>query len=191
MNKYILARKGIHLFAFIIPFSYYLFFSKSQFVVVITSLTIIASIIEIIRFKNIKAGSLFYKAIGKMLWERETKTITGATTFIISAFLCTLLFSKPVVVTGLLFLTFSDTSAYLIGSKGRVKIMGKKTLEGGIAFLLTAIVICLLMKQEIKLLASLIGACVACIVELLPWKIDDNFSIPIISCLIMQLLFYA
>lgn len=187
ITKYIWIRKGIHLLAFILPISYYYFFSRSQFIVLVGILTGIAIIIETLRFNNIKVKVLFYKIVGKMLWDHESKTITGATTFIIASFICAFLFSKPVVVIGLLFLTLGDTAAYFIGRFGKTKI-GKRTLYGILAFLVISITIILLTYPDINLLTGIIGALVACIVEALPWKVDDNLSIPLISCSIMQLL---
>lgn len=186
MNKYIYARKGIHLVAFVLPLCYYYYFSQSQFVMVSGCLAIIACSIELLRFRNTKISSLFYKLLAKMLWQHESKTITGATTFVIATFTCAILFSKPVVVTALLFLTFGDTISYFI--RGKIKICKGKTLESGVAFLVISVIIVLLIP-EMKPLSGFVGAFVACLVELLPWKIDDNLSIPLISCPIMQLLF--
>ena len=187
MNKYIWVRKGVHLFAFIIPISYYYFLSKSQFIVFTGMLVMIAGIIELIRFKLPKFRQMFLKWVGKIFWEHEEKFITGATTFVLSAFVCGVVFSKPIVVTGLLFLTFGDTVAYLMGKLGETRI-GKRTLYGMFAFFIISIVIVLLVHPEINLLTGIVGAFVACIVEAMPWKIDDNLSIPLISCTIMQIL---
>ncbi|MDI6840813.1 MAG: hypothetical protein QMD71_08230 [bacterium] len=179
-------RKGIHLTASLIPLSYYLF-SRFQFITFISFIAVIALIMEYLRFKNIKFKSLFYRAVGKLLWDKESKTLTGATAFIIGALICAIFFlEKPVVVSALLFLTVGDTSAYLVGNTiGKIKIFGKKTLEGGFILLLVSIVIVRLIPG-MKLTIGLIGAVVACIVELLPWDVDDNLSIPIISGAVME-----
>jgi dolichol kinase len=103
----------------------------------------------------------------------------------ISTFICALLFSKIAVVVGLLFLTFGDTVAHLIGKSGKIKVWAK-TVEGGIAFLVIGIIIVLLIP-EIEFFPGAICAFVACIVELFP-KIDDNLAIPLIACPLIHFL---
>ncbi|MCK4352597.1 hypothetical protein KAW65_04235 [candidate division WOR-3 bacterium] len=187
INKYILARKGIHLGAALIPLSYYIF-SRQQFIIFVSSLALTAIIIEVARFKNPKFKNLFYRIFGKLLWNNESKSLTSATIFILSSFICGIFFQKQVVITALLFLTFGDTISYSVGNTiGKIKIFGKKTLEGGIAFFLVSVIIAWLV-QDMIFWVGLIGAVVACIVELLPWRVDDNLSIPIISGVIMELI---
>lgn len=188
LNKYIWIRKGIHLLAFILPLSYYYFFARYQFILISLILALIAGIIEFTRFKNVKFNLIFYKLVGNLLWQHESKTLTGSTTFIIGVLVSAIFFSKPVVVAVLLFLTLGDTIAYLVGNTvGEIRIFGKKTVEGAVAFLIISIFIAWAIP-DIKFWPGLFGAIIACIVELLPWKVDDNLSIPLISGTTMQLL---
>ena len=195
LNKNIWIRKSIHLFVAFLPILYYHFLSRYQFFIIILILTLIALLIELLRFKNKNFASLFYKVFGKLLWKQESHTFTGSTTFLIGALISTALFTKPVTVSVLLFLTFGDTIAYFVGKsphisfmRGRkIKVFGEKTLEGAIACFLMSIIIVLIIP-EIKLWHGILGALLASIVELLPWGIDDNFSIPVISGALLQLL---
>ena len=188
LNKYIWARKTIHLSSALLPILYYHFFSRRQFFFIVTVLLGIALLTEFLRFKNKKFAITFYKLFGNMLWKQEYHTLTGSTTFLIGALVSTVLFPKSITVTVLLFLTFGDTIAYFVGNTiGKIKIFGEKTLEGAIACFLMSFLIVLIIP-DIKLWHGILGALIASIVELLPWRIDDNFSIPIISGALLQLL---
>ncbi|MCK4307338.1 hypothetical protein KAW50_03815 [candidate division WOR-3 bacterium] len=187
LTKYIWTRKTIHLSASLLPILYYHFFSRYQFFIITLILTLIALLTEFLRFKNERFACLFYKVFGKLLWAHESHTLAASTTFIIGALIATALFSKTITVTVLLFLTFGDTIAYFVGNTiGRIKLFGEKTLEGAIACFLMSLIIAL-MIPGIKLWQGVLGALVASVVELLPWRIDDNFSIPIISGAFLQL----
>jgi dolichol kinase len=185
--KHVLARKGIHLLVFVVPLSYYFFLSRLQFVAIMGCLTTAACLVEFLRFRSPRFSHLFQRVVGNMLWDHEQKTLTGATTFAIAASVCAAYFSKPVVVTALLFVTFSDTISYFIGRIGRIRLVGRKTVEGALGFMTVSMVI-VLMIPEIRLFPGFIAALAACAVEALPWQIDDNLSIPLITCPILQLL---
>jgi len=78
----------------------------------------------------------------------------------------------------------SDTCAALVGKGiGRVKILGK-TLEGSLAFLLSALLIVWCYPHLNRFPGSL-AAVGAAVIELLPIDVDDNFSIPLVAGAIM------
>ena len=66
---------------------------------------------------------------------------TGATCVMIASCISILLFSKPVAILALIFMSLGDTAAGLIGQKfGKHKI-GEKTWEGFIAGLAVCLII--------------------------------------------------
>lgn len=185
LNKYILTRKLLHLSTAILALFY---FSKRQYVCVLLTLTVVALVIEVLRFKNTGFSRLFYKFVGKLLWARESHTLTGSTTFLFGALVSAILFDKPVAIAVLLFVTLGDTVAYFVNTIGKIKLFKVKTLEGTIACLSISTIVVLLLR-DIKLYPiGLIGALTAAIVELLPLNIDDNISIQLISGALMQVL---
>lgn len=186
INKYIWERKGIHLASALIPLSY-LLLSKLQFIFLVSFLLCFALIVEFLRFRNPTFQKLFFRFVGRLLWKEEDKRLTGATALLIGALICAIFLPKQIVITVLLFLAFGDTFAYLVGHTfGKIKICGEKTLEGTLAFLVVSIIIVFLVHNS-NLFIGIIGAVVGCIVELFPWDIDDNLSIPLISGLVMEI----
>ena len=114
--------------------------------------------------------------------------LTGASYVFLGSFMVIWLFPKPIAVVALLFLTIGDSTACLIGmSFGRVRIWGQKTLEGTLAFLLSSLLVTWWVPQ-IPFWVKLIGAGAASILELIPWRLDDNLTIPSLSALVMYFL---
>jgi dolichol kinase len=80
-----------------------------------------------------------------MLRKHEMKKkkllLTGASWVLISAVLTVLIFPKVIAVIAFIILIISDISAALVGRKwGRTKL-GKKSLEGTLAFIVSGLLV--------------------------------------------------
>ncbi len=195
-----LVRKLIHLFSLSIPIVYY-FITRSSAITILAILTSCAVIIDLSRYFHPSVGKIFYKIFGFLLREHEIdhkkKNLNGATYVFISALICVLIFPKIFVITGFSILIISDSIAALIGRKwGKHKFLSK-SLEGTLAFFVSAsIVVLVTPKIEGLLLEYFIGivaAGIGAIVENISFGYaDDNLTIPIsvgLSMWIMYLLF--
>jgi len=107
-----------------------------------------------------------------------------------------LIFPVNIAVVSCLFLAISDVLANLVGKKfGKHKLMGRKTFEGTLAFLISAFAIAFIFFQSN---IAIVGAVGATLFELLPSVkpfdklkkihiLDDNFLIPVGSSFLMWL----
>ena len=106
---------------------------------------------------------------------------------LLGVFLSYLFFQKEAVY-GIITLAVGDAFSGIVGyylGKRKLPYNPKKTLEGSFAFFISSsIALSLVLKPTEALLISFISA----IVESLPLKLDDNFTIPLISSLIAYLL---
>jgi glycerol-3-phosphate acyltransferase PlsY len=190
INRYIIIRKLLHVGAAMIPIFYYVL-PRYAYTYMIVLLTIIAIIVELLRFKNIKFRTSFHRIFSPLLWEKEKSGPTGATFFLISATISIFMFSPPVAVAVLLFLAIGDTVAYLVRDlMGKTSIFGKMSPEGVLGSFLVCIPIALWVPN-LPLKVGLIGALISSLVEIIPWNIDDNLSIPLITGMVMQLLIWS
>ena len=143
INEY--KRKLIHVFNLIIPLSYlYVFPEKWQIIKVLTSLMILFILTDIFRHKIGWIRSLFKYFFNSMLRSHEMDgKLTGATWVMIGAVITITLFSKPVAIIALIFMSLGDAAAGLIGQRfGKHKI-GDKTWEGFFGGLIICIIIAL------------------------------------------------
>ena len=182
-------RKLIHLFNLAIPFGYlYVFPEKWVFVKLLSILMVLFIIFDILRHKVTWVKSLFSLFIDSMLRSHEQEgKLTGATWVMIGAVISIILFSKPVAIIALIFMSIGDTAAGLIGQRyGKHKIWNK-SWEGFFGGLF----VCIIIGMNYSLLPitiSLSGAVAAMVMEILPIPLDDNFKIPLGAGAIMMML---
>jgi dolichol kinase len=182
-------RKLIHLFNLAIPFGYlYVFPEKWVFVKLLSILMVLFIIFDILRHKVTWVKSLFSLFIDSMLRSHEQEgKLTGATWVMIGAVISIILFSKPVAIIALIFMSIGDTAAGLIGQRyGKHKIWNK-SWEGFFGGLF----VCIIIGMNYSLLPmtiSLSGAVAAMVMEIVPIPLDDNFKIPLGAGAIMMML---
>lgn len=128
----------------------------------------------------------------------EIHKIAGTTYLLSGVTLIVALFPRPIVALTLLFLAFADPIASFIGIKyGKDKIFGHKSIQGFMAaFVVCAVATAIYLTYYnimfdrvivVSLLAGLIGA----LAELVPiGKLDDNFTLPVLSAIGLYILFY-
>ncbi len=188
-----LVRKLIHLCSLSIPIIYY-FIPRSSAIIILAVFTVFAVILDLGRYFFPGIGKIFYKIFGFLLRKHEVdskrKNLNGATYVFISALICAIIFPKLFFITAFCILIISDSSAALVGRKfGRHKFLAK-SLEGTLAFFISAsIVVIFTPKVEYTAAEYLIGfiaAAVGAIVENISFGFaDDNLSIPISVSLTM------
>jgi dolichol kinase len=179
-------RKGIHLTSLLIPIIYY-FIPKSTALSILFPLTLLFVLSDIARVLHEPSGKLYERYFGFLLRRHERNSsgrrLNGATYVLISAIVCMWIFPKVVFITAFAILIVSDTSAALIGRKfGRHPFLSK-TLEGTLAFFVSALLVVafapkiqyLPLEYVIGAVAALVGA----VVESASIGVDDNLSIPV------------
>jgi len=192
-------RKAFHLIALVIPLGYLIFPSGGQAKAVIFGAMIFAVAIDAFRLSEPSLRHFLNSVIGAIMRPHEKTDLLGSTCLLVASTMTVLIFPKGIAASALCLLIGGDTAAALVGKRfGRVRIFGRKTLEGTLAFIgaglvLDAGVILLLARIPSSEPASLTwgsavtGAVVGALVEAVPFPIDDNFAIPIISGVAMVL----
>ena len=180
-----LRRKGVHLAGLFVPISY-IFIDRYQAIIAVGILVFVALTIELLKVLWPSFRAVFYQVFTPLLRSHERNgAITGATYYLIGAFLPILLFPKILAIVCIFFMILGDVAAALIGKKwGRTKLFPRKSLEGSLACFLVCILIALVKFNPA---VAIIGAVVATVVEVLPTKLDDNLTMPLLSGLAMYL----
>ena len=179
-------RKGIHLTSLLIPIIYY-FIPKSTALSILIPLTLLFVLSDTARVFHEPSGRLYEKYFGFLLRRHERNSsgrrLNGATYVLLSAVLCLWIFPKVIFITAFAILIVSDTSAALIGRKFGRHPFFSKTLEGSLAFLVSALLVVLFSPKieylPLEYMIGAIAALVGAIVESASIGVDDNLSIPI------------
>lgn len=154
-----------------------------------TALLLLA--MDIGRLTNPGFNRFIQKYFGVLFKAKEQREFTGATLLAIAMVATFLLFPKPIPAIAFLYLALGDPAASVLGVRfGRIRI-GSKSLEGTLAFLGVSVLVAIVLWQlgaYAVLWPALVGALVAAVVELLPLRVDDNFTVPLLAGLTMRLL---
>ncbi|KPL03430.1 MAG: hypothetical protein AMJ73_07160 [candidate division Zixibacteria bacterium SM1_73] len=179
-------RKAIHLVALAIPIGYFLL-PKLLSLLILTPFVLGSIVIDIIRLKRLPLHGFLNRLIGPMLREHENSDFTGSSYILTASLLSIILFDKSVAVAAISFIILGDIAAALIGRRyGKIKIK-KKSLEGSFACLFMCVLVAVIVPG-FPLWVGVVGAFVATVVEGITLPIDDNFSVPLISGLVMHIL---
>ena len=123
--------------------------------------------------------------------QKESFHLSGAFYVLVSAFCCTIVFSKEIACLSLCVMIISDASAAILGKYyGKIKIAENKTLEGSIAFFITASAISIYYcGLNFLLINGLIASFISTLTELYATKtkLDDNFLIPLLYGFVFSL----
>jgi dolichol kinase len=184
VTKVEITRKIVHLATLVVPVGY-LLTSEETVLIFLVPFFLCFLTVDLLRHFHSGLASLFRKYFfGRVLREEEKATFMGSTYFLFSTILTLLLFPKSIAIASLLILILADSSAALVGKGiGRIPIWGK-TLEGSMAFLFTSLLIVLIYPGLNRFSGSL-AALGATVIEILPIKVNDNLTIPLVAGAIM------
>ncbi|MCP2596459.1 glycerol-3-phosphate acyltransferase, partial [Candidatus Aminicenantes bacterium AC-335-G13] len=162
---------------------------KKTSLYLVGGVTLFFLLIDTVRLIYSKFNVLLFKT-REIFKSKEYKKFSSITLFLIACFLSFLLFERNIASLAVTFIIFGDFFSKYFGMRfGRNKIF-EKTLEGSIAFFNACLVGGYVLFHFINFSFSIfiIGALVATMVEILPFGLDDNFSVSIVSGSIMYIL---
>ncbi len=176
----------------------YLFIQKEIVLLVLGILLALMFIIELVKYKSNFIYDLYMKNFKHMLREHEYDKnrfrINGASWVIFAAIFCIILFPKLIAVTGLLMLSFADSTSALAGRMfGKKQYAPNRSYVGTITFFVVGIIIMFLAPKYFgtikEYIIVLIAVIVTTVADGLSLPIDDNFTIPVVCCAVLYLLY--
>lgn len=191
-------RKAIHLFALTIPIGY-LLLPKTPSLLILGPFVAGAIMIDVVRLRKLPLHGFLNRLLGPILRDHEEEDFAGASYILSASFLSILLFHKSVALAAISFIILGDIAAALIGRRyGKTKISwsltkvipfgnNRKSLEGSLSCLLMCLVVAVVVPQ-LPLWIGIVGAVAATAAEGINLPVNDNFSVPLLSGLCMQLL---
>ncbi|MCG8344330.1 MAG: SEC59/DGK1/VTE5 family protein [Chlorobiales bacterium] len=192
--RFELARKLIHLSSVIIAIIYCTI-TKELALVLLVPLFFGFLVVDLMKNFIPPLSRWYHDTFDPMLrkheLEKEPLQFNGATYISFSALLLVLIFPKIIAITCFSLVAVSDTMAALAGKKFGHHRIGEKSLEGSLAFLVSALLIVAIVPR-LDLTAGIITAITATAVEAFTlrinrYKIDDNLTIPLVSAFICYL----
>ena len=184
-------RKLIHISSLAIPLIYFfLIKDKNVMATILIILTLSSLLIEYARLnRKGYVRFFFHKYLKSVLRPNELKGhLTGATWMLIGFTFSVIIFDFEVSVLALLFLSVGDAVAAVVGRALPFGKIWDKSILGSLSGFLFCVIFGLAINNTLSLQIIIFGAISGMFIELIPLKINDNFSIPIFSGFIMQIL---
>ena len=181
-------RQGIHIILFVLAFLLK-YLARWQ----MAGLLLLLLFFTVFLVPRLKLRAHLYRQV-------ENYYSSGAVLYFLVLIVLVLIFPLPVVAAAWAILALGDGTATLVGKNFKVKELPwnrNKSYAGTAAFLFFGTIGCMILLNwmlpdlnfPFLLSLSLKTTVVAALVESLPWKINDNISVPIASALVMNLLF--
>ena len=183
-------RKLIHISSLAIPLIYFfLIKDKNVMATILIILTLISLLIEYARLnRKGYVRFFFHKYLKSVLRSNELKGhLTGATWMLIGFTFSVIIFDFEVSVLALLFLSVGDAVAAVVGRALPIGKIWDKSILGSLSGFLFCVIFGLAINNTLPFQIIIFGAISGMFIELIPLKINDNFSIPIFSGFIMQI----
>ncbi|MDP4199963.1 MAG: SEC59/DGK1/VTE5 family protein [Bacteroidota bacterium] len=192
-----IVRKLIHIGSLSIPIMYY-YASRTTALEILVPVAVLSFVADMGRHYFGPIERLVNRLFSGIIrpHERQSGLLSGATYVMIAALFCVLVFPKLITITAFAILIVSDASSALIGRKfGKHKFLDK-SLEGSLAFVVTAWIVILitpkagtgLMEYAIAMIAAVIGGIAEA--SSARSRMDDNLSVPLSIGFVMWALYF-
>lgn len=190
-----LYRKAIHLSSLWMPL-FILIAERRWSIILFSVLLILNLIVEYTAYhKTAVIGSLFRRMFIKTLRGKEisrTHFVPSGSVYILAAALVvSTCFSPAAAAAAMSIMLIADSNAAVFGKFfGTVRFYNNKSAEGTLAFFVSALLVIIFFFPGISPLITLTTALLATAAEFFEkeLKIDDNFTIPLISGFILNLI---
>ena len=161
----------------------YLHRDKKDTLVLIGVITLLFLVLDLIRLLSKKINLFFFNKVKAIYKSKEYKKFSSITLFLFAIFLTILLFDQNIAVLSVSYLIFGDFFSKFFGLHyGRHQFF-EKTLEGSLGHFTACLLSGYIFLQfiSIPIYIYLTGALAASFIELLPLRINDNFSVALLS----------
>ncbi len=156
--------------------------------VVLVSLGILlflALVLDLARLRSPTLNHLFFRSFKTLVSPREERRLASSTWYLVGAILVLVLFSRPAALGGILVMALADPAASIVGRKWGTRSIGKGTVTGMVVFAVVAFA-CLL--PFVPWPHALVAALATGLVEVVPWGLDDNLTVPLAVAGVLQLM---
>ncbi|RMH62026.1 MAG: hypothetical protein D6677_10850 [Calditrichaeota bacterium] len=181
------ARKVIHLSTAVFPAWYGCCATRAEIMRVLLACTLLLLLGEVLRLYVPYFKNLYLRVLAPLLRPSEKEQpVNGATYLFGGLLLAVVFFSREIALAAMWIVIVSDTAASLTGQHwGRHKL-GRKSVEGSVAFALSASVILMLLNRPAGL--ALGAGTLLSILELMPNRLNDNVLIPMGTGVLLTLI---
>jgi dolichol kinase len=143
---------------------------------ILGSLLVVVLLADLARLRVVALNALFFRMFPAFASPREAVGIASSTWYLVGIFATYALFPLRVAVPGILVLALADPAAGTLGRLYGERRLGHGTWVGSAAFLAVAFAV---LAFYLGVPAGLAAALLVTLVEIVPWRLDDNVTVPV------------
>ena len=131
---------------------------------------------DLARLRSPELNALFFRLFPSLASDRERTNIASSSWYALGLILVLALFPRAIAVPAILVLGLADPAASTIGRLWGRRRIGKGTWLGTTVFVVVAAAV---MSTAVGPARALAAALVVAAIEILPWRLDDNLTVPL------------
>ena len=169
------------------------YIDKKRGLILISSLFLVAIIIDAIRLLLPDLNRIFFRWFGPLLRQEEEGRPTGTGYYLAGILISILLFKREIALFSMTILAVGDPAASTIGKRWGQFRIGGKSLEGSIAFFITSLGAGLILYglwPALPIGILITGAITGTLAELISNKLNDNLIIPLATSGAMEVILF-
>ncbi len=194
-----LARKLWHALGVFTIIGLYIYSSRPQALRLAVLGAFLALTIDFLRHQWPGLNRIMIHLFRPVMRQQEQTGYAGISYLMVGVLVLVALFPQPIVLLSLLFLAIADPLASYVGLLyGKDKILGSKSLQGTMAAFLACTLISVIffywnnLMLERLMVVSFLAGLIGALAELVPiGRLDDNFTFPLVSAVLLWLLFFV
>jgi len=144
--------------------------------------TLLVLVLDGLRLMIPRLNRFFFRILRPFASPREAQGIASSTWFMLGIFLAVAIFPRSVVIPAILTLSLADPAASYVGRRWGRRPLGSGTVEGSLVFLVVALSI---LVPVAGLLPGSGTALAVTLAERVPWPLDDNLVIPLLTGILL------
>jgi dolichol kinase len=141
--------------------------------------------LDLVRLRSPELNTAFFRAFRSLASPREAAGFASSTWYALGGLLSWALFPAADAVAAMLVLGLADPAASVVGRRMKGRRFGKGSVPGALTFFAVASGVLLFFAS---LPVALTVAALTALVEVIPWKLDDNLTVPLAVAVLVTLL---
>ena len=156
--------------------------SRTTVVAVLGAVLCVLVAADVVRLRIPRLNAFFYQTFPSFASPREAERLASSTWYLLGVMLAYALFPMRIAVLAVLVLAVADPAASVLGRLLGRRRLGKGSVEGSLAFLAVATGI---LGPNVGWAAALAVALGVALVEVVPWGLDDNLTVPVAAAVLL------
>jgi len=150
------------------------------------------TVLDLTRLRAASANEFMFRHFKRFIRDNERGKLTGSPWYALGVLVSAYVYDLPVLAYAVAFLAIGDVAATNVGRRfGTIKLWGGRSLQGTLGFIFFASLAGVVINAyfyPLPLWIIISGAVTAALVEITPFGLNDNLTIPVISGGVMWLI---